>query len=177
MIEQASVTRSSIADLHQTVRLTARLSALLFAAAEAAPALGSNTARWSRRLYPAFMLAHAAHFAAVSRYAMVTGGRDLFPRGRSMTDVGGWPTVLGIYVLFSVLAVAGWAGIEPGVPSRPKIRIVGRAATGLIAAMFVGTYLGQTARSKWSAVPATIIGMAVTANNLAHQRREDHRRG
>src|ERR687886_619883 len=45
----------------------------------------------------------------------------------------------------SVLAVTGRAGVEPGGPSRPKRQVAGPAARGLIAAMFVGTYLGQTA--------------------------------
>ena len=33
------------------------------------------------------------------------------------------------------------------------MQVAGRAATGLIGAMFVGTYLGQLSQSRWYAVP------------------------
>ena len=91
--------------LHLSVRLTARASALLFAAAQAAPALGSNIGRASRPLYLGFIAAHATHFTLVARYAHVNGVRNLFPGGRNMNEVGGWPTVLTLYALFAGLAV------------------------------------------------------------------------
>jgi hypothetical protein len=87
------------------------------------------------------MTAHAAHFAAVTRYAVRTGGQNLFPGGRSMQDVGGWPTVLGIYALFAGLAVIGRAA-ETASPT-DRSRTLGKAANTVIGAMFVGTYLGQ----------------------------------
>ena len=83
------------------------------------------------------MAAHAVHFAVVARYAVVNGGRDLFPGGRSLHDVGGWPTVAGIYTFFSGLAVTGWAAGAPRAAGQPSLRAVGQAATGLMAAMFV----------------------------------------
>ena len=162
----------STATLYRAVRLTARSSALLFAGAQATPALGSRAARASRPLYLAFMAAHAAHFTAVSRYAVVTGGRGLFPGGRSMHDVGGWPTVLGIYTLFSGLAFTGWAAGTSEATSRPHLLAAGRAATGLIGAMFVGTYIGQLAQSARYAVPATIVSGSVIAGDVASRRRE-----
>lgn len=129
----------------RAVRLTARTSAVLFAAAQATSASGLRTVRASRPLYLAFMAAHAVHFAVVSRYAIVNGGRDLFPGGRSMNDVGGWPTVLGIYTFFGGLALTGWIAGGPAASGQPRIRVAGRAANGLIAAMFIGTYLGKFA--------------------------------
>lgn len=129
----------------RAVRLTARASAVLFAAAQATSAPGLRATRASRPLYLAFMAAHAVHFTVVSRYAIANGGRDLFPGGRSMNDVGGWPTVLGIYTFFAGLALTGWITGRPAVSSRPRMRVAGRAANGLIAAMFIGTYLGQLA--------------------------------
>ena len=74
----------------------------------------SHTCVWAARcagvaLYLGFMAAHAAHFTLVARYAMVTGGQGLFPGGRSMNDVGGWPTVASIYTFFAGLAFTGWA--------------------------------------------------------------------
>src|SRR4051795_4914901 len=97
----------STAALHRTVRLTARGSGLLFAGAQATSALGPKAVRASRSLYIAFRVAHAVHFVAVSRYAIATSGRGLSPGGRSMADVGGWPTVVGISTLFAGLALTG----------------------------------------------------------------------
>jgi hypothetical protein len=156
--------------LHKYVRLTARGSALLFAAAQAAPVFGPRAARVSRPLYLGFMAAHAVHFTAVTRYAKATGGRSLFPGGRSMNDVGGWPTVAGIFTFFASLAVTGWAAGTPAATGKPRMRAAGRAATSFIGAMFVGTYLGQMSQSKWYAVPAALVGTAVTANVVARYR-------
>jgi hypothetical protein len=158
----------SSASLHNYVRLTARSSALLFAAAQATSALGERAAWASKPLYVGFMTAHAAHFTVVARYAKVTGGRGLFPGGRSMNQVGGWPTVAGIYTLFAGLVFAGWGG-TPAARAKPAMRIAGRAATGLIGAMFVGTYFGQLSQSKWYAVPAVLVGTAEIASVLARR--------
>jgi hypothetical protein len=113
------------------------------------------------------MAAHAAHFTLVARYARVTGGRGLFPGGRSMNDVGGWPTVAGIYTFFAGLAFTGWATGAPAAMSNHRMRLAGRTATGLIGAMFVGTYIGQFSQSRWYAMPATLVGTAVIANVAA----------
>jgi hypothetical protein len=113
------------------------------------------------------MAAHAAHFTIVARYAKLTGGRGLFPGGRSMNEVGGWPTVAGIYAFFAGLAFTGWTAGPPAAVAKPAMRIVGRAATGLIGAMFVGTYLGQLSQSRWYAVPAALVATAEIANVVA----------
>jgi hypothetical protein len=39
----------------------------------------------------------------------MTGGHRLFPGGRSLHDVGGWRTVVGIYAAFAGLAASGRA--------------------------------------------------------------------
>jgi hypothetical protein len=160
-----------ISALHHYVRLTARSSAIFFAAAQATSAFGQRAAWAWRPLYVGFMAAHATHFAVVARYAKVTGGRGLFPGGRSLNHVGGWPTVAGIYTFFAGLAVTGWAAGTPAATGRPGMRVAGRAATGLIGAMFVGTYLGQLSQSRWYAVPATLVGTAGIANVLARHDR------
>jgi hypothetical protein len=153
----------STAALYRTVRLTARSSALLFAAAQATRALRPTAVGAWRSLYLGFMAAHATHFAVVARYARVTGGRALFPGGRNLDDVGGWPTVAAIYTLFSGLAVAGGAGgAFPATRQGPHL--ASRVATGIIGAMFVGTYAGQLPRSAWYAAPAITVGAAVIAN-------------
>jgi hypothetical protein len=155
------------AHVYRAVQLTARGSALLFAAAQATSALGPRTGGAPRRLYLAFMAAHAVHFTVVAAYAKVNGGRDLFPGGRSMNEVGGWATVVGIFASFSGLAVTGWATGAPRATGRPLLRAIGQAATSVMAAMFVGVYLGQVPRSPWYAVPATVVAGAASANVLA----------
>ena len=152
--------------LYRAVRLTARSSAMLFAAAQATQALGPRAAQAWRPLYLGFMAAHATHFTVVARYAKITGGRDLFPGGRNLTDAGGWPTVAAIYTLFAGLAATGWAAGASWSTSRRGLGLAGRAATGLIGAMFAGTYLGQLPRSGWNAVPAAIVASAVLARLL-----------
>lgn len=155
--------------LRRTVRWTARTSGLLFAAAQAASAL-RPAAETSRRFYVAFLIAHAAHFAAVLRYAMITGGRGLFPGGRNLDQAGGWPTVIGIYLTFAALALAGWPTQTP--PCKPGLRL-GDAAAALIGAMFVGTHLGQLSRARWRALPATVIAAGVAARVRASHRQGD----
>ena len=127
--------------LYRAVRLTARSSAMLFAAAQATQALGPRAAQAWRPLYLGFMAAHATHFTVVARYAKITGGRALFPGGRNLNDVGGWPTVAAIYTLFAGLAATGWAAGASRSTSRRGLGLAGRVATGLIGAMFAGTYL------------------------------------
>lgn len=168
---------ASTARVHRAVQLTARTSALLFSAAQATSALGPRTGSAPRLLYLAFMAAHAIHFSVVARYAVVNGGRDLFPGGRSLQDAGGWATVAAIYTFFAGLAVTGWATGTPRAASTHATRIVGRTATWLMAAMFVEVYLGQLPRSRWYAVPATVVAGAVTANVVGERLRSRHPRG
>jgi PPOX class probable F420-dependent enzyme len=170
-----SASPTKIAQLYRAVHRTARVSALLFAGAQATSARGITAGPASRRLYLAFMSAHAVHFAVVARYAKANGGRDLFPGGRSMQEVGGWPRVLSIYGFFAILALLGWVAGPPRASGRHPVSALGNAATGLIAALFVGTYLGQLPRSPWYALGATTVVGAVTANFLAQRRGEQLR--
>ena len=148
---------------YRAVRLTARTSAVLFSVAQLSAGAGPRAARISRAAYLGFMAAHAVHFVVVARYAVVNQGRRLFPGGRSLSDAGGWRTVLGIFSAFAGLAVTGWVGRRPAVGVRPARRPEGRVATSVIAAMFVGTYLGQLRRSRWYALPAALVAGATTA--------------
>jgi hypothetical protein len=152
--------------LYRAVRLTARSSAMLFAAAQATQVLGPRAAQAWRPLYLGFMAAHATHFTVVARYAKITGGRALFPGGKNLTDVGGWPTVAAIYTLFAGLAATGWAAGASPPRSTRGLGFAGRVATGTIGVMFVGTYLGQLPRSGWNAMPAAIVASAVLARVL-----------
>jgi uncharacterized protein len=161
----------STASVYRAVQLTARTSALLFAGAQATSALGPRAALASRTLYLAFMAAHAVHFAVVARYAVVNGGRDLFPGGRSMNEVGGWPTVVGIFSFFAGLAGTAWAAGAPQATGQPLMPAIGQAVTWVMAAMFVGVYLGQLPRSRWYALPAAAVAGAATANVVARRLR------
>jgi hypothetical protein len=162
---------SSNAALRRAIRITARSSAMLFAAAQATEALGPPATRAWRPLYLGFMAAHATHFTLVAKYAKLTGGRAaLFPGGRNLNDVGGWPTMAAIYALFAGLATTGWAARASAATSRRGLRIAGPVATGIIGAMFVGTYLGQLPRSGWSAVPAAIVAGAVLARLVTREK-------
>jgi hypothetical protein len=156
---------------YRIVRLTARASGLLFAASEATDAFGAPARPVARRLYVAFAAAHGVHFVAVTRYAAITGGRNLFPGGRHLGDVGGWPTVLPIYGLFVGLVALGGVNFTTYQPPRRAITVAGHVATELIGALFIGTYLGQTARSPWFAVPAATIGASVAARLFSVLRR------
>ena len=153
--------------LHRAVRLTARQLALLFASAEAAAAVGPSAARAARFLYLAFLTAHGIHFTVVARFAVATEGRGLFPGGRSLSDAGGWRTVIAIFGLFAALAVTGWGAVSEGATTRPRRQAAGRVARRVIAAMFVGTYAGQLSRSAWYALPGSIVGSAALANAVA----------
>jgi hypothetical protein len=144
---------------------------VLFAAAQFSQALRLPSVEAWRPLYLGFVATHAAHFTAVARYAAMTSGRNLFPGGRDMHDVGGWRTVAGIYAFFFALASTAWTA--PRRADRPGIRRAGSAATGLLGAMFASFYLGQIPRSRWNALPATIISAAVLTNiAAAHQARQ-----
>ncbi len=151
-------------DAHRAVRLTARTSALLFAASQAVSASGPAGRPPGRALYLGFMAAHGVHFVAITRYARVTGGQNLFPGGRSLSAVGGWRTVIGIFAAFAALAGAGWAGDAAAVTERaPRAAVAGTVARRIIATMFVGTYLGQLPRSPFYAVPAALVAAATLA--------------
>jgi hypothetical protein len=155
--------------LYRAVRLTARSSAMLFAAAQATQVLGPRAAQAWRPLYLGFMAAHATHFTVVAKYAKITGGRALFPGGRNLNDVGGWPTVAAIYTLFAGLAATGWAAGASPPRSRRGLGFSGRVATGTIGVMFAGTYLGQLPRSGWNAIPAAIVASTVLARLLTRR--------
>ena len=81
-----------------------------------------------------------------------------------MNEVGGWPTVAGIYTFFAGLVFTGWATRTPATSAKPAMRMADRVATGLIGAMFVGTYVGQLSQSRWYGVPAALVGAAEIAH-------------
>jgi len=155
----------------RVVRVTARTSAMLFASVQAAPLAGWRGARASDALYRAFLVAHAVHFTAVTRYAVLTGGHDLFPGGRDLDDVGGWPTVAGIFTGFAGVASIGWFGRPTRTGVTPRTRAAGTAARTVVGTMFTGTFASRIARSAWYAVPTVISGTATVLAIMGSRRR------
>ena len=155
----------------RVVRVAARTSAMLFASAQAAPLAGWRGVRASDALYQAFMVAHAVHFTTVTRYAFLTGGHDLFPGGRDLDDVGGWPTVAGIFTGFAGMASIGWVGRPTRTGVTPRTRAAGTAARTLVGTMFTGTFAGRIARSAWYAVPTVISATATVLATMGSRRR------
>ena len=151
--------------LDLAVHWTARLSAVLFAIALASPAWSTRVSRGSRDLYTAFILAHTAHFFFVAWLANATAGQNMFPGGRSVDDVGGWPTVLAIFAFFYALAFVGLVARRAGPNAGHGLRVANRVTTICLAILFVITYVGLIPQSPWYAVPAGLItaGLVIDA--------------
>jgi hypothetical protein len=153
----------SAAALHLAVSWTARLSAVSFALSLLVPALSPKRAGHSGRLQLAFIVAHTLHFAFVAWLAGVTGGAGMFPGGRSVAEVGGWPVVLAIVALFYAVAFTAFTARRAGA-SRARLRTAGKLANAFIGFMFVATYVPLVARSGWYALPALLVMAAVAAD-------------
>jgi hypothetical protein len=127
------------------VRLTARLSATLFAAAVILFAVGyphhRRRQRLGARLFIGFIAAHTVHFATVAWLAVVTAGDNIRERD-------GWAAVSIVAALFCVagfLVVRAWTEWTRGhVPSRTR-RIVANVAVAAIAAAFLSAYGARVA--------------------------------
>jgi hypothetical protein len=158
-------------DLYTAVHWTARLSALLFAAALAAPLLPRPLARRSQALYVGFVLANSLQFLSVTWLARMTGGANLFPGGRSLADVGGWPAMFGIFGFFYALALVGFVARQRGARASSGLRAAGTFSTTFIGFMFVATYVPLVARSRWYAIPAVLVAASVLVNIMGERLR------
>jgi hypothetical protein len=156
----------SVTELYTAVHWTARTSGVLFALALLAPTLGLR-----RPLVPyvGFMLAHTIHFSFVVWLAVVTGGARMFPGGRDIADVGGWPAVFGVFTFFYVLASVGLLARRRGSDAGRALRLGGHFATTFLGYMFVSTYVPLITRSPWFAAPAALITIAVFADLLGER--------
>lgn len=156
----------TVAALHLALSSTARVSAVLFALSLLVPALSRERGGRSGRLQLAFIVAQTLHFAFVTWLASVSGGAGMFPGGRSVAEVGGWPVVLAIFVLFYAVALIAFFARRAGA-ARARLRAAGRLATAFIGFMFVATYLPLVARSGWYALLALLVTAAVAADRRA----------
>jgi hypothetical protein len=149
-------------DLLTGVHWSARTSAVLFALSLAAPLVPKWLARPSEALYVGFVAANTVQFYFVTQLALATGGANMFPGGRSLADVGGWPSVLGIFTFFYVLALMGWLSRRDSAKSR--LRAAGVFSRTFIGFMFVSTYIPLIARSPWYALPCALVAAAVVVD-------------
>ncbi|UVT16029.1 MAG: hypothetical protein H8K04_00200 [Nitrospira sp.] len=156
------------------VHWSARLSALLFAMALALPALTTRLSRHATALYLAFMIAHTVHFGFVVWMAHVTDGANMFPGGRSVEDVGGWPTVFAIFALFYALAFVGLAARRVGSEAGHTLRRASRVTTTCVGLLFVVTYVGLLPQSLWYAVPGVLVAIGMIIEAFAITVRPPH---
>jgi hypothetical protein len=125
------------------VRLTARASATLFAAAlilfAIGPRPGRRGVRYAIRLFLGFVLAHTIHFSAVVWLAVLTAGENIQERD-------GWTVVLAVGALFyfaAFLIVRAWRGIDSGRMLPRRDGVAANAAITSIALAFLNSYLSR----------------------------------
>jgi hypothetical protein len=164
----------SSSDLYLAVHWTARVSALLFAAALAVPVLfrEPDGRRRSQPAFLAFLGAHTVHFAFVLALILETGGEKMFPGGRDVADVGGMPAVFGIFAFFYLLAILALLERRRGPRASTPLRLAGRFSTAFVGYMFVSTYIPLVERSPWYALPAALVATAVLLDLFAERFRQ-----
>lgn len=159
----------SVVALHLAMSWTARVSAVVFALSLLVPALSPQRSAHSGWLQIAFIVAHTLHFSFVAWLARVTGGAGMFPGGRSVAEVGGWPVVLAIFVLFYAVALVALVARRTSA-DHPRLRTAGKLSTAFIGGMFVATYLPLVARSGWYVLLALLVAAAVAVDWRASAR-------
>jgi hypothetical protein len=143
------------------VRLTARASATLFAAALILFATGSRSGRsgvrYGIRLFLGFVLAHTIHFSAVVWLAVLTAGENIEERD-------GWTVVLTVGALFyfaAFLIVRAWRAIDSGRTLPRRDRLAANAAITLIALAFLNSYLARVPDRRIFWLPAICLVVSV----------------
>lgn len=128
------------------VRLTARLSAAIFAAALVLFAAGYQHDRrrldCGTRLFAGFIVAHTIHFVTVVWLAVVTAGENIRERD-------GWAVVGMVALLFYMavfLVLRAWGDAAAGRSSSRSLRVTAKVAVVAIAAVFVNSYLARVVR-------------------------------
>ena len=149
-------------DVELIVRVTARISAALFAAAliSFAAAARRHQGRGPRiRLFIAFLLAHSIHFGAVMWLAALTAGENIRARG-------GWILVLTVAALFYLAAFSilrAWSRPAAGrAPSRVE-RLSAHAGVAFVALIFLNSYAARAGRMPVYWVPTILLLAVVVA--------------
>jgi hypothetical protein len=161
---KSPVDDASLALLLAFVRLTARASALIFAASLVAGAveLVAPHSEFARRgagwkLLAALLVSHTIHFSLVLALAVATDGENVAGRG-------GW--VLATSVGFAFYAAAGGALLlrRTAASARGVPQIAGETALCLVVGLaFLMTYLGGVARTPLYALMAALLAGAMLA--------------
>jgi hypothetical protein len=148
------------ATVEMIVRLTARVSAVIFAAALILFAAGYPHDRRrlyvGTRLFAGFIVAHTIHFATVAWLAVVTSGENIEERD-------GWPVVVTVALLFymAVFAVLrAWGDAAMGRSSSRSLRVTANVAVVAVAAVFFNSYLARAVRMPVYWLP--VAGLAGT---------------
>ncbi|HXW08104.1 MAG TPA: hypothetical protein VD833_22935 [Vicinamibacterales bacterium] len=142
------------------VRVTARVSAALFAAALILFAAGYQYNR--RRLYfgtclfAGFIVAHTIHFLTVAWLAVVTAGENLRERGGGAVAMA--IALLFYMAVFSVLRA--WGDAAVGRSSSRSLRVTANVALVAIAAVILNSYLARVVRMPLYWLPAAgLVGI------------------
>jgi len=98
----------------------------------------------------------------------------MFPGGRSVADVGGWPTVFSIFAFFYALAFTGFAARRAGPHAGPTLRLANRMTTACIGLLFVVTYVGLIPHSLLYAVRGALVTLGMIIDALGNTIRQPH---
>lgn len=143
-------------EAHHLVTASGRIAAGLFVLA----LVGAGVRYGATAAWLVFVFGQSVHFTLVAWFVTKTGGVNLFPGNRSLGDVGGWPTLFAIFVLFYVLAAARLLATH--APASDLARLGDRIGTTAIALFFLATYVPLIARSWIFAAPAIAILAALS---------------
>ncbi|MGH6950255.1 MAG: hypothetical protein ACREH4_05255 [Vitreimonas sp.] len=138
-------------DVHHFVTASGRVAAGFFVLA----LIGAGLRYGAGGMWLAFLASQTVHFAFVVWFVTETGGVNLFPGGRSLQDVGGWPTIFAIFALFYTLAAARLIGAHAA--ANDLARLADGIGTGAIGLFFLATYIPLIARSSVFAAPVVAI--------------------
>ena len=142
------------------MRLTARLSAALFAAGLMLFAAGyphhQRRQYIGTRLFAGFIVAHTIHFVTVACLAVVTAGENIRERD-------GWIAVVTVAVLFyaaALLVLRAWNDAMRGRSRWRTLGVVANVAVVAIAAVFLNSYLARVAHRPVYWLPAVgLVGI------------------
>ncbi|HEU5179406.1 MAG TPA: hypothetical protein VFW45_01325 [Candidatus Polarisedimenticolia bacterium] len=143
------------------VRLTARLSVVLYSLALSSLALSAYRGREPRapvRTLQAFILSHTIHFGFVAWLTVATAGRNIAQRGGPLLT----------FLVGVVFYVASFAMLL-GARQRRRSALAGATVIWL---MFVATYVGRIPRNAVYALPVAATTISLGAYLFGPRRRD-----
>jgi hypothetical protein len=140
------------------VRLTARLSAAVFAAALALFAL-RRAGRPAVGALATFIVIHSVHFATVVWLAAISGGGNI-------RDRGGWTVVLVVAAVFYAAAftmLRAWRRAAAGGSVTTAHRVLTHTGAITIWLIFMNSYVSRIPSDGRFAIPAIVLTLALVA--------------